>query len=32
MKTQHWLGVAVILAIGYILGLKFPNLYKGSLS
>lgn len=32
MKLPHYVGIVVILAIGYTLGLKFPNLYKGSLS
>ena len=26
MKTQHWIGMAVLLAIGYYLGVKYPSL------
>lgn len=35
MKKGHWIGVAVILIIGYIIGVKFPNIgqtLKGKIS
>lgn len=32
MKLPHYVGIVVILAIGYFVGLKYPNLYKGSIA
>lgn len=30
MKSHHWLGAVVVLLVGYFVGVKYPNLYKGS--
>ena len=32
MQQKHWLGAIIVLVVGYFVGIKFPNLYKGSLS
>jgi hypothetical protein len=32
MQAKHWLGVVVLLAVGYYVGLKYPNFYKGQFS
>lgn len=29
MLTQHWLLIAVVLVVGYVLGRKFPQLGMG---
>lgn len=26
MKTQHWIGAVVLVIVGIVIGVKFPNL------
>lgn len=28
MKLQHYLGIVVLLVVGYVIGIKYPTLYQ----
>lgn len=32
MKTHHWIGAAVLLVIGYYVGIKYPNFWSGAVA